>query len=752
MARLTTLTTIRVGAGALLIALCACGDDAAQQGVTTGGVRDAGGAREAGRPPLPPIIQPPADAGAEGGRPVVGMDAGRDGGDDDDGGPQDCKDLDCSKLDDACNVGVCDEASVTCVATPRADGTRCGSAIDDACTAPDTCRDGACRGNHTPAGQPCGDQGVVCHLDDMCDGKGQCQDMGFVAPTTACGDPGDNECDDPDSCDEFGRCVPRHASADTPCGDQGVACHFDDTCDGQGACDDAGLWTIGLCPMGDYGGACRCGTLGVEAPLGECHPVPDLCNPSGQCVSGDAVDNTPCGDQGVPCRYDDLGCENGRCKDGGMWMPGSCPMGESSGACRCGGPSEPAIDGVCHLQLDLCAGDTCISGDAPDRTACGDPGETDCSGPDGCLDGVCDAGNYSNSTACGDPMNTPCNPADRCNGSGGCVTNLADAGTVCGEQPDVCLLPPACDGSGTCLPPEFAPGGTACGDPTDTVCNPKDTCDGSGGCDVTIADPGIACGDPSDTECSDPDSCDGAGSCDPRDASAGAPCGNQGQACYYDDACDGVGGCTDNGAMVPCAMLLTGTVSGGGGPVAGATVEVYGANPPNTTTTDTNGEFSLAVPIDQETRLRIGDATGFWDAIVTRTFTTGMLSGFTWTLRTHAEIDAIVATLAPPLAVDPGKAIVHAAFGGSAPYGGSGATSSAPSSPSVVPTGPGTYTYSPSLVDSSFPEMWFFNTDLVGTTTVTTFGNGLNVCNLASTSSSFPLVTHAITSVDVTCN
>lgn len=737
------------GRVSLLVVLCACGDDAVHDGVTGGSPRDAG---EAGLV-LPPIIEPPADAGAEAGpRVFPRMDAGHDAGHEDDAGRPSCKDLDCSKLDGPCKVGVCDEATIRCVAESRADGTHCGSGADNACTAPDTCGDGVCRANHTSAGAPCGDQGVVCHFDDMCDGKGHCEDSGFVVQNTPCGDASDSECDDPDSCDEFGRCVARHASTDTPCGDQDVPCHFDDTCDGQGLCGDAGLWTIALCPMGAYGGACRCGTPGVEAPLGECHPVPDLCDVSGQCVSGNALDNLPCGDQGVLCRYDDLGCENGRCKDGGMWIPGSCPMGESSGMCRCGGPGEPAIDGVCHLQLDLCDGDTCVSGDAPDATPCGSQTQTECSGANGCLDGICDASDYLDSTPCGDPTNTVCNPVDTCDGSGGCVARLADAGTVCEETPGVCFLAPACDGSGSCLPADFAPVGTACGDPTDTECNPEDTCDGSGSCDVQVTDQGVACGDPADGECTDPDSCNGAGSCDPHDASMGAACGSQGQACHYDDSCDGGGGCTDNGVMVPCAMLLTGTVSGGGGPVPDATVEVVGASPPSATTTDANGQFSLLVPIDVETHLRIGDAIGFWDAIVTRTFTAGTLSGFTWTLRTEVEINAIAAALGPPLAVDPGQAIVYVAFGGSAPYGGSGATSSAPSSPSVVPTGPGMYAYSPNLVDSSFPEMWFFNTDLVGTTTLTPFGNGLNVCNVTGGNNPFPVVTHAITSVDVACN
>ncbi|TPW08794.1 MAG: hypothetical protein FD127_4325 [Acidimicrobiaceae bacterium] len=324
----------------------------------------------------------------------------------------------------------------------------------------------------------------------------------------------------------------------------------------------------------------------------------------------------------------------------------------------------------------------------------------------------------------------------------------AAAGTSCGKAEE-CLLEPACDGDGACSPAVPTPPGSPCGDATDTECNPEDICDGAGGCDVRVTDPGIACGDPANTECTDPDTCNGTGDCSPRHAPGGTACGDQGQPCFYDDACDDYGQCTDNGAMLPCLAMLTGTIRDAGGPLAGALLEVLGASPPSTAMTDDNGVFSLAVPLDQEVRLLVG-ATGHWGSVLTRTFTMGSLSGFAWTLRTDAEIAAIGASLGPPLAVDPGKGVLHAVFGGSAPYGGSYATQTAANVGTVAPTGPNTYVYSMTIVDSNFAELWFFNTEL-GATAVTAFGNGLNTCNLTGASNPFPVVAHAMTEVDVTC-
>jgi hypothetical protein len=49
---------------------------------------------------------------------------------------------DCSQIDDACNLGVCDEASNQCVTTPKADGAPCDDGLY--CTVNDACQSGSC--------------------------------------------------------------------------------------------------------------------------------------------------------------------------------------------------------------------------------------------------------------------------------------------------------------------------------------------------------------------------------------------------------------------------------------------------------------------------------------------------------------------------------------------------------------------------------------------------------------------------------
>ena len=62
----------------------------------------------------------------------------------------------------------------TSTCTFEAQGSTCGSATDDECTNPDTCDDsGNCQDNHEPSGLACSDDGNEC-TDDECDGSGLC--------------------------------------------------------------------------------------------------------------------------------------------------------------------------------------------------------------------------------------------------------------------------------------------------------------------------------------------------------------------------------------------------------------------------------------------------------------------------------------------------------------------------------------------------------------------------------------------------
>ncbi len=115
-------------------------------------------------------------------------------------------------------------------------GTACGDPSDSECDNPDTC-DGAssCTANIEPAGTACGDQGIECLVDDACDGAGACADNGGVPAGTACGDPSDSECDNPDACDGGGDCQSNYEPAGFDCGD-GQFCNSAETCSGVGSC------------------------------------------------------------------------------------------------------------------------------------------------------------------------------------------------------------------------------------------------------------------------------------------------------------------------------------------------------------------------------------------------------------------------------------------------------------------------------------------------------------------------------------
>ena len=60
--------------------------------------------------------------------------------------------IDCSHLDDGCNLGSCDPGSDTCVTAPRLDGTGCDDGLW--CTESDECGDGICAGVE----RDCGDR------------------------------------------------------------------------------------------------------------------------------------------------------------------------------------------------------------------------------------------------------------------------------------------------------------------------------------------------------------------------------------------------------------------------------------------------------------------------------------------------------------------------------------------------------------------------------------------------------------------
>ena len=152
---------------------------------------------------------------------------------------------------------------------------------DDGNNANGDCCSGTCA--FELVGSACGDQGIDCLVNDACDGVGACTDNGFEAAATACGDPSNTACDDPDSCDGAGTCNANFETVGFACPD-GDLCNGDELCNGAGSCqvgpsldcDDLDVCTADSCdqisgcanePIPGCGAPVPSGSLGSRAVL-----------------------------------------------------------------------------------------------------------------------------------------------------------------------------------------------------------------------------------------------------------------------------------------------------------------------------------------------------------------------------------------------------------------------------------------------------------------------------------------------------
>ena len=119
-----------------------------------------------------------------------------------------CDDGDACTLMDECQGGLCVWSSRTECAPP------------DSCHEAGVCKSstGVCQYAAKPDGTFCGDAGSECVRQDTC-ASGACQDNGFEAPGTACGNPASGACDAPDACDGAGVCQPNLVPNGTACDD-----------------------------------------------------------------------------------------------------------------------------------------------------------------------------------------------------------------------------------------------------------------------------------------------------------------------------------------------------------------------------------------------------------------------------------------------------------------------------------------------------------------------------------------------------
>lgn len=281
--------------------------------------------------------------------------------------------LDCSTgcpctMNSNCNDGLFCTGVETCVAMACVPGTNpCTSPATPFCDeANDRCvfcfNNGQC------------DDGVFCNGPEQCV-NGLCQAGTNRAMGTACGNPADTQCDNPDTCNGTGACVANLEPNGTAC-DDGAFCNVGETCmagtcggGGPRNCSDGLACTTDTC--NEAGDACvntlnagfcliagTCYASGQANPGNECQ----ACNPAMSTSSFSLKPNgTACSDEGNDCT-DNL-CTAGVCTHSNLSMGTLCNDGNP-----CTGTGQPGVgndtcdgNGVCMGQVDPNCADDCVN-------------------------------------------------------------------------------------------------------------------------------------------------------------------------------------------------------------------------------------------------------------------------------------------------------------------------------------------------------------------------------------------------------
>ncbi len=470
--------------------------------------------------------------------------------------------VDCSDLDDACNVGTCNVASGLCERTPANEGGEC----DDlsSCTTGDVCQSGACEGELVDCSS----------LDDACN-EGFCDELTGACDTRTVNEGG--ECDDGEACTENDSCslgVCGGSSVD--CSGLNDACNVGvcnvvtGACERQPAhegetCDDGLFCTLGeTCSSGSCGGgsdnAC---SDGVDCTVDSCDELTDgcvhdpndsLCNDENDCTDDVCRSETGCEfvaddvnscSDGDPCT-DDI-CVTGVCEG----TPVACP--DSGNACTVLECNGEGADGNCDLEVPANEGGACDDGDVctvNDRCSNGEcEGDAvDCSGlNDACNVGACDPNtgecrqlSANEGGACDDGI--LCTANDRCV-SGQCVGTSIPNCQKCSDSSD-CNDGNSCTDNtcpaGICV---FVNNSDPCND--GVPCTENDTC-GAGICSGTA----VVCSH-LNTTCSVGVCNPVTGNCATLDINEGGAC-SDGNLCTSGDVCVG-GDC--RGVAIDCSPL-----------------------------------------------------------------------------------------------------------------------------------------------------------------------------------------------------
>lgn len=257
------------------------------------------------------------------------------------------------------------------------------------------CKTTGCGDNQCTISKVCYDNGSLNENNtcQKCDVVRNKEDWS-INVGAACGDQGQSECSDPDTCDAKGECNPNHRAKETPCGPTPDKCEEQDLCDGTGDCPDAGvkrLWIL-------------CSPAGPCTAASYCDGTNSYCSPNLLLSGIKCNDHTP-----GECEKDDT-CFLGRCIENGH-----IPAGQ---ACRDRTTSESCKTYVCDRYHECGLANN-------DGGSCPDDGNA-------CTDDVCSGGtcqhnekNCNDDKACTD---------DECTADGCEFADTCPTGEVCSNE------------------------------------------------------------------------------------------------------------------------------------------------------------------------------------------------------------------------------------------------------------------------------------------------------------------------------
>ncbi|MCK4658584.1 MAG: thrombospondin type 3 repeat-containing protein, partial [Phycisphaerae bacterium] len=319
-----------------------------------------------------------------------------------------------------------------------------------------------------------------CLIDEACYGNGDpnpandCQYCDIAQSTTswtnrssgyACGDPTDDDCTDPDTCDEGGVCLPNHADDGTLC-DDGLFCNENETCTG-GVCGggNANLCSDDLdcttdtcnedtdeCDHVQNVGTCLidgvCYDDGDLNPANDCQECNSTLDPLGWsnrtngttcddglfCNENETCTDGVCGGGNANLCSDDLDCTTDTCNED----TDECDHVQNAETCL--------IDDVCYNDGNLNPANDCQEcnstldplgwSNRTNGTSCDDG--LFCNENETCTDGVCGGGNAN---LCDDSLDCT---TDSCNEDTDTCEHTTNVGT--------CLIDEVCYGDGAVNP------------------------------------------------------------------------------------------------------------------------------------------------------------------------------------------------------------------------------------------------------------------------------------------------------------